>query len=158
MSATKNLKNLGIVLPDLDMPKAAFRPYVFDGTSLIVSGQLPLLDGNPICVGAVPESVSVDEAKEAARRCAINILAWVRSACDGDIDRIVRVNRLGGFVVTGPGYANAPEIINAASEIFTSVFGADGQHARIAIGVASLPLGVPVEVEATFTVRCQDLG
>ena len=153
MSATEKLRELGIVLPELQSPKAAFRPYVFDENTLIVSGQLPLLDGSPVSVGAVPETVSVEQAKEAARRCAINILAWVKKACGGDLDRVARVNRIGGFVVTSPGYANAPEIINSASEIFTSVFGEDGQHARIAIGVASLPLGVPVEVEATFTVH-----
>ncbi|KQP49076.1 RidA family protein [Pseudorhodoferax sp. Leaf274] len=153
MSIEERIARAGIEIPHLDIPAAAYRPYVLHGGLLAISGQLPLHQAKPTATGAVPSMVSVAEAKHAARQCAINVLAWARHACQGDWDRIERVLRVGGYVVTSEGYFNAPEIINAASELITEVLGERGTHARVAMGVASLPMNVSVEVEAMLAVR-----
>lgn len=140
-------------IPDLQVPTAAFKPYVVHGGLIHVSGQLPIRNGKPVWVGRVPDAVSIEEARQAAELCAINVLAWVKHACQGDFDRVERCIRLGGFVATGEGFADAPTIINTASQVMTSAFGDRGDHARIAIGVMSLPFDAPVEVEAVFALR-----
>jgi enamine deaminase RidA (YjgF/YER057c/UK114 family) len=153
MSIYDRVREAGIVLPALAIPAAVFRPYVLCDSQLIVSGQLPVRDGKPLFVGKVPDSVSVSDAQSAARLCMINILAWAHHATDGDLNRIRKVLRLGGFVATSEGFADAPSVINAASELVTQIFGERGSHARIAIGVASLPFNAPVEVEAAFALE-----
>ncbi|PFH20281.1 RidA family protein [Burkholderia sp. JKS000303] len=153
MSIYDRVREAGITLPALAIPAAAFRPYVLHGNQLIVSGQLPVRDGKAAFVGSVPDSVSVSDAQDAARLCVINILAWAHHATGGDLNRIRKVLRLGGFVSTSSGFADAPAVINAASELVTQIFGERGSHARIAIGVASLPLNAPVEVEAAFALE-----
>jgi enamine deaminase RidA (YjgF/YER057c/UK114 family) len=152
LSIYDRIEEAGISLPTLSIPVAAFRPYVLFDRQLIVSGQLPIRDGKPLFVGKVPDIVSIVDAQDAARACVVNILAWAHHATAGDLNRIAKVLRLGGFVATAEGFADAPMIINAASELITRIFGDIGSHARIAIGVASLPLNVPVEVEATFAL------
>lgn len=153
MSIEERIAHAGIEIPHLEIPQAAFKPYVLHGGLLTISGQLPLLAGRPVATGAVPGIVTIAEAKQAARQCAINVLAWARHACNGDWDRIQQVLRVGGYVVTSEGYTNAPEIINAASELITEVLGERGAHARLAMGVSSLPMNVTVEVEAMLAVR-----
>lgn len=140
-------------VPDLQMPAAAFKPYVVHGGIVHVSGQLPVRDGKPVWVGRVPGAVSVDQAREAAELCALNVLAWLKHACQGDFARVERCVRLGGFVAADEGFADAPAIINAASQVMTTAFGDRGEHARIAIGIMSLPFDAPVEVEAVFAIR-----
>lgn len=140
-------------IPDLKIPSAAFKPYVVHDGLIYVSGQLPVRDGKPVWVGRVPDPVSLDQAKDAAVLCAENVLAWVKHACAGDFSKVERCIRLGGFVHGAEGFVDAPAIINAASEFVTSAFGERGDHSRIAIGVASLPFGAPVEVEAAFALR-----
>lgn len=153
MTIYDRVREAGITLPTLTIPAAAFRPYVVYDNQLIVSGQLPVRDGKTLFSGQVPDVVSVSDAQTAARLCVINILAWAHHATDGDLNRISRVLRLGGFVATSEGFADAPAVINAASELTTQIFGERGSHARIAIGVASLPFNAPVEVEATFALE-----
>lgn len=153
MSIYDRVREAGITLPALAIPTAAFRPYVLYGNQLIVSGQLPVREGKAIFVGNVPDSVSISDARDAARLCVINILAWAHHATNGDLNRIRKVLRLGGFVSTSSGFADAPAVINAASELVTQIFGERGSHARIAIGVASLPFNAPVEVEAAFALE-----
>jgi len=147
------IKEAGISLPTLEISSAAFRPYVVFEKQLIISGQLPVRDGKPLFVGKVPDVVSVADAQNAARLCVVNVLAWAHHATGGDLNLIDRVLRLGGFVATSEGFADAPTVINAASELVKQIFGERGSHARIAIGVASLPLNAPVEVEATFVLK-----
>jgi enamine deaminase RidA (YjgF/YER057c/UK114 family) len=130
-----------------------FRPYVLHGDLLIISGQLPVATGKPSYIGRVPDAVSVERAKEAATLCTINVLAWVKHACGSDFDRVVRCIRLGGFVNAAPGFYDAPSIINTASQMINEAFGERGAHARVALGVASLPFDAPVEIEATFAIR-----
>lgn len=153
MTIYDRVREAGITLPTLTIPAAAFRPYVVYDNQLIISGQLPVRDGKTLFSGQVPDAVSVSDAQTAARLCVINILAWAHHATDGDLNRISRVLRLGGFVATSEGFADAPAVINAASELTTQIFGERGSHARIAIGVASLPFNAPVEVEATFALE-----
>jgi enamine deaminase RidA (YjgF/YER057c/UK114 family) len=153
MTIYDRVREAGITLPTLAIPAAAFRPYVVYDNQLIVSGQLPVRGGKTLFAGKVPDAVSVSDAQTAARLCVINILAWAHHATDGDLNRIRRVLRLGGFVATSEGFADAPTVINAASELTTQIFGERGSHARIAIGVASLPFNAPVEVEATFALE-----
>jgi enamine deaminase RidA (YjgF/YER057c/UK114 family) len=152
MTIYDRIHEAGISLPHLEIPSAAFRPYVLFDKQLIVSGQLPVRDGKALFTGRVPDVVSVADAQNAARLCVVNILAWAHHATGGDLNQISKVLRLGGFVSTSDGFADAPAVINAASELVTQIFGDRGSHARIAIGVASLPLNVPVEVEATFAL------
>jgi enamine deaminase RidA (YjgF/YER057c/UK114 family) len=153
MTIYDRVREAGITLPALAIPAAAFRPYALYKNHLIVSGQLPVRDGKTFFVGKVPDAVSVSDAQSAARLCVINILAWAHHATDGDLNRIRKVMRLGGFVATSEGFGDAPAVINAASELVTQIFGERGSHARIAIGVASLPFNASVEVEATFALE-----
>lgn len=153
MSVADRIREAGLVVPALAISPAAFRPYTLHQSLLTVSGQLPVRDGKPAFVGKVPDTVSEAQAQDAARLCVMNILGWVSHATGGDLDQVERVLRLGGFVATSENYVDAPRIINAASELITTVFGAKGEHARIAIGVASLPFGAPVEVEASFALK-----
>lgn len=143
-------------IPSPEIPVAAYLPYRLHDGLLIVSGQLPLVGGRPTCTGAVPGAASEEKAVAAAELCALNILGWVRHACDGDLSRVRSCLRLCGFVVTGPGYFNAPAIINAASKVMTGLFGEAGAHARVAMGVASLPFNASVEVEAMFVIESGD--
>ena len=140
-------------IPDLTIPTAAYRPYVLQGGLLFISGQLPMKNGKPVWVGRVPDEVSIDQAKEATALCCTHILSWVKHACGGDFGKVERCVRLGGLVQTSHGFNDAPAIINTASVLMTDAFGQRGEHARVALGVASLPFGAPVEVEAIFAVR-----
>ncbi|WP_206951497.1 RidA family protein [Trinickia acidisoli] len=153
MTIYDRIREAGITLPTLAIPVAAFRPYVLFNNQLIVSGQLPVRDGKAMFTGKVPDVRSVSDAQGAARLCVINILAWAHHATQGNLNRIGQVLRLGGFVATSEGFADAPVVVNAASELVTQIFGERGSHARIAIGVASLPLNASVEVEATFALE-----
>jgi len=147
------LKELGIELPTPAAPVASYVPYVRSGNLLVVSGQITLQDGEVRYQGQLGSTMEVDEGYQAARLCAINLLAQVRSACDGDLDRVRRVVRLGGFVNATPEFKDHPKVINGASDLMQEVFGDAGQHARAAVGSPSLPLGVAVEVEGLFEIE-----
>ena len=147
------LTELGIELPEPATPLAAYVGFVRTGDLLFVSGQVPLLDGELMMTGRLGEDVSLEDGQKAARQCAVNILAQVRVACEGQWDRVERCVRLGGFVACTPDFTQHPQVINGASELMGEVLGDRGAHARAAVGVAALPRGVPVEVDAILSMK-----
>ncbi len=146
------LRKLGITLPAATAPMANYVPFVKIGGLVFVSGQLPMLDGVVACTGLVGIDVSLPDAYEAAKKCAVNLIAQLKSACEGDLDRVSRVVKLTGFVASGPQFTDHPKVINGASDTMVEVFGDAGRHARAAVGSASLPVGATVEVEAIFEI------
>ena len=152
MSVTDaRLVELGIELPDVVAPLAAYVPAVTSGSFVLTAGQLPLRDGSLMAVGRVGEQVSVEVAAGCARQCALNAVAAVRAEV-GDLDRVRRVVKVTGFVACGPEFTEHPAVVNGASTVLGEIFGAGGGHARSAVGVSSLPLGAPVEVEVIVEV------
>ncbi len=152
MSILSRLADLGIVLPAVTPPVASYVPVVIEGNLIFVSGQLPVRDGSMI-KGHLGRDVSLEEGQRAAQLCALNILAQVSAALDGQLDRIARCVKLGGFVACTPDFTDHPKVINGASDLMLQVLGDAGKHARAAVGVPSLPLGAAVEVEAVFALR-----
>lgn len=146
------LAELGIELPQPAAPVAAYVPWARSGNTLYVSGQITVWNGERRFVGKLGKDFTVEQGREAARLCGLNILAQAKAACDGDLDRVVRVLRLGGFVNAGPDFHDHPLVINGASELMAEVFGEAGKHARAAVGAPSLPGNVAVEVEAVLEV------
>lgn len=146
------LAELGITLPRPMAPIANYVPYVQTGNLVVVSGQVPAVDGKIAMTGKVSWSVSVDQAKEAARLCFINVLVHLKAACNGDLDRVRRVVRLGGFVAAPSDFTQHAMVMNGASDLAVAVFGDAGRHARTTIGVPSLPADAPVEVEGMFEI------
>jgi len=142
----------GVTLPDAPAPAANYVPFVKTGNLVFVSGQLPLADGECKYLGRLGDDVDLEEGVKAARLCAVNILAQIKMACDGDLSRVTRVVRLGGFVASTQEFEQHPAVINGASDLMAAVFGDAGAHARAAVGVAALPRGVSVEVEGLFEV------
>lgn len=146
------LADLGIDLPRAASPVANYVPFVVSGNLVFVSGQIPLVDGKPQFIGRLGDSVTVEEGYQAARHCGLNLLAQLRNACGGNLDKVRRVVKLGGFVACTPEFNQTPQVINGASDLMVEVFGDAGRHARAAVGAPSLPLGVAVEVEAVFEI------
>ena len=146
------LKDLGIVLPTPPAPVASYVPTVKTGSLVFVSGQIPAGPDGLKYVGIVGQDLSVDDGKAAARLCAVNLLAQVKAACDGDLDRVTRCVKLSVFVNAVPGFTQHPEIANGASDLMVQVFDDAGKHARAAVGAGSLPRNVAVEVEAVFEI------
>jgi enamine deaminase RidA (YjgF/YER057c/UK114 family) len=144
------LKELGIELPQASTPVANYVPFTRSGNLVVVSGQVSVRNGKAEFVGKLGREISVAEGQQAAKLCALNILAHLKTACDGDLDQVKRVLRLGGFVNCAPEFTEMPQVVNGASDLMVAVFGDAGKHARAAVGVSSLPLGVAVEVEAMF--------
>ncbi len=147
----QRLKDLGFTLPVAASPIAKYVPAVRTGNLLFISGQLPLKDGQVALEGKVGDTVSLEQAVEAARLCAFNVIAQAKSAI-GDLDHVVRIVKLTGFVACVPGFAQHPQVINGASDVMVQVFGDIGRHARAAVGAPSLPHNAPVEVDAVFEV------
>lgn len=145
------LAELGLVLPAAPKPVAAYIPARRAGDLVYVSGQIPVRDGKLLATGCVPDEVGLATAVECARQCALNGLAVVKAEV-GDLSRVKGVVRLGGFVACSAEFTDQPEVINGASELMVKVFGDAGRHARAAVGVASLPLDAPVEIEFLFEV------
>lgn len=148
----ERLAALGITLPQPNPPVANYVPFVRAGALVHISGQVSL-DAAGGVRGIVGEDVDLETAKGAARICGINLLAQMRAACDGDLDRIVRVVKLGGFVQAGPQFFDIPQVVNGASDLMVAAFGDAGKHARSAVGVYRLPLNFAVEVDAVVEVR-----
>lgn len=151
MSHTARLAELGIVIPEVVPPVAAYVPAVVTGRYVYTSGQLPMRDGTMIAEGLVGSDVDPDVAKGCARQCAINALAAAQSVI-GSLDRVTRVVKVVGFVASAPGFTGQPAVINGASELLLEIFGDAGRHARSAVGVAGLPINAPVEVEMVLEV------
>ena len=151
-SAEKKLRELGISLPKPPAPIANYVPFVRTGNLLTVSGQL-CFDGDSklVAKGQLGGAVSIENGQQAARACAINLLAQVKVAI-GDLDKVVRVVRLGGFINSAVGFGDGPKVMNGASDLMVAVFGDKGKHARSTVGVAALPADAAVEVEGAFEV------
>ncbi len=146
------LQELGIELPEAAAPAANYVPYVVSGNQVFVAGQITIYNGEIQYVGKLGRDYGVEEGEAAARLCALNIIAQVKAACGGDLDRVVRCVRLGGFVNSTADFTDQPEVVNGASNLMVEVFGDKGKHSRAAVSAASLPRGVAVEVDAVFEI------
>ena len=148
----KRLSELGIVLPQPKAPVANYVPFVRTGNFMVLSGQLCFdAQGKLVATGKLGAEVSLEEGQRAARACAINLLAQIKAGL-GDLDKVLRVVRLGGFINSTPSFVDCPSVMNGASDFIVSVFGDRGRHVRTTIGVAVLPLDAAVEVEGAFEV------
>ena len=148
----RRLAELGIVLPEPSRPRASYLSYVVTGNLVYVSGQLSDRKGK------VGSDLSVDEGYQAARHCAINLLPHLKSACNGDLDRVVRCVEIGGFVNSAPNFYDHPKVLNGASDLLFEVFGEAGRHTRFAVGVAAIPFNHAVEVKGVFEVSGASKG
>jgi enamine deaminase RidA (YjgF/YER057c/UK114 family) len=148
----QRLIDMGIELPQPAAPAANYIPFVISGNLIFVSGQITMLNGDLQYLGKVGDNLSVDDGYQAARICAINLIAQVREACFGDLDRVTQVVKLGGFVNCTPDFTDQPKVINGASDLIAEAFGDAGKHARFAVGAPSLPLGIAVEVDGIFEI------
>jgi len=144
------LKDLGIVLPTPPAPVASYVPFVASGNLVFISGQVTLAADGLKYVGTVGKELTLEDGKAAARLCAVNVIAQVKAAAGGDLDRVKRCVKVTVFVNAIPGFAQHPEVANGASDLFVEVFGDAGRHARAAVGAGSLPRNVATEVEAVF--------
>ena len=148
----ERLAALGLTLPEPRAPVANYVPFVRAGDSLYISGQVST-DAAGGVRGVVGEDVSAEDAKRAARICGLNLIAQLKAALDGDLGRVVRIIKLGGFVQAGPGFFDIPQVLNGCSDLMVEVFGDAGRHARSAVGVYRLPLNFAVEVDAVAEIR-----
>jgi enamine deaminase RidA (YjgF/YER057c/UK114 family) len=146
------LEERGWTLPRPPPPAANYTPWVLSGTLLHVAGQIPMVDGVVHGVGEVGRDLDVEAARDVARVVALNLISQVRTACGGDLGRVVRVIKLNGFVRASGDFGDQPKVIDAASEVMRVAFGEAGVHARSAVGVASLPFGVAVEIDGVFEI------
>jgi len=146
------LKELDIILPSPPAPVASYVPYVVSGNLVFISGQVTVAPEGLKYVGTVGKDLTLDDGKAAARLCAVNVIAQVKAACDGDLDRVKRCVKVTVFVNAVPGFTQHPEIANGASDLFGEVFGDAGRHSRAAVGAGSLPRNVACEVEAIFEI------
>ena len=151
MSIETRLRELGITLPQAAAPVASYVPVVIHGDLAFVSGQVSFVDGE-LLKGRLGEDVSLEEGIKAARGCGLMILAQLQAAL-GSLDQVERVVKLGGFVNSTPDFTDQPKVVNGASDLMLEVFGEAGKHARAAVGVPSLPLGVAVEVDAVVAIK-----
>ena len=147
------LAELSITLPEPAVPAANYVPFVVSGDLVFIAGQIPFWNGEIKFKGVVDEDVSIDEAKQAARTCALNLLAQLKAACDGDLDRVARCVKLGVFINCPARFDRHPEVANGASDLMVEVFGDSGRHARFAVGAGSLPRNVAVEADGIFELR-----
>ncbi|HLH90720.1 MAG TPA: RidA family protein [Xanthobacteraceae bacterium] len=152
-SADQRLVMLGIELPQVPEPVANFLPFRRHGDLVYLAGQVCEWNGEVRFVGKVGDAFDLAQAQAAARLCGLNLIAALRLACGGSLDRVSCCMRLGGFVNCTPSFPSIPQVINGASDLMRELFGAQGEHARTAVGVANLPRGAAVEVDAIFAVR-----
>ena len=148
----QRLQKTGVAIPDAPSPAANYLPFTRTGNLVFVSGQVPFVDGKLEITGTVGENASVEEAQGQAKICAISLLAQLKVACDGDLDRVVRVVKLGAFVASADNFFNQPIVVNAASDLMVEAFGEAGRHARFAVGTNALPLNCLVEIDGVFEI------
>lgn len=154
MSATESrLAELGIEIPNVNPPQGNYLPYARTGSLVFVAGQGPRREGQLVFKGVVGSDLSVEDGEAAARLCALNVLGQLRHACDGDLDRIVRMVRVAGLVRCVDSFEDQARVLNAASNLICEVLGESGRHARIASGTNALPSGMAVEIEAIAEIR-----
>ena len=152
MSIENRLKSLGVTLPEASAPAGNYVPYIQVGDLVYISGQISNgPDG--LIIGKLGANMDVEAGAAAAKACALHLIAQLKVACDGDLDRVVQVVKLGGFVNSTEDFTDQPKVINGASDFMVEVFGDLGRHARAAVSAASLPLGVAVEIEGTFQIK-----
>lgn len=149
----ERLAELGVTLPTPSVPAASYVPWRRVGGLVFIAGQIPVKDGQRLFIGKVGREYTVEQAQDAARLVALNVLAHVKSACDGDLDRVVGIVRLGVFVNCLPEFTQHPMVANGASDLLVQIFGDAGRHTRAAVGAPSLPFDVAVEIDAVFEVR-----
>jgi enamine deaminase RidA (YjgF/YER057c/UK114 family) len=149
----QRLQSLGIIIPTPAAPVANYVGWTRTGSLLFTAGQLPLVAGKLHHTGLVGDAINTETAQAEARICAINVIAQLKSACDGDLERIRRIVKITGFVASAPGYFDQPKVVNGASDFLVEIFGERGKHARSAVGVASLPLNACVEIEAIAEIN-----
>ena len=148
----QRLRVIGVTIPDAPSPAANYLPFTRTGNLVFVSGQVPFVDGKLEVTGTVGENASVEDAQGQAKICAINLLAQLKVACDGDLDRVVRVVKLGAFVASIDTFFDQPLVVNAASDLMVEAFGEAGRHARFAVGTNALPLNCLVEIDGIFEI------
>lgn len=144
----ERLAQQNLTLPAAAAPAANYVPFVVSGKLVFVAGQIPMREGKVQFSGRLGAGVSLEEGQEAARLCALNVIAQLREACGGDLEKVKRVVKVGVFVACAPEFTDQPKVANGASDLLVAAFGDKGKHARAAVGCPSLPLGVPVEVDA----------
>ena len=144
------LAEIGIELPDAPLPAANYVPYVITGNLIFIAGQIPALNGEVKFIGKLGANLLIDDGISAARLCVLNIVAQAKAALSGDLDRVVRFVKVGGFVNSTEGFTDHPKVINGASDLLVEIFGDRGRHARFAVGASSLPLGIGVEIDAVI--------
>lgn len=147
------LQELGIELPKAASPAANYVPYVISGDLVFVAGQVPFWNGELTSIGRLGDGFEVEDGQKAARTCALNIIAQVKAACGGDLDRVKRIVKLGCFVNATPDFNKHPVVANGASDLMVEIFGDAGKHARFAVGSNTLPLGVAVEIDAVVEIE-----
>jgi len=148
----QRLNELGIVIPTPPIPVASYLPYVVTGNLVVVAGQVTLEGGKVKYVGRLGDDVTIEEGEAATRLCALNVLSQLKAACGGDLDRVKQVVRLNAFFNSTPDFLDHPRVMNAASDLMAEIFGPAGKHTRVGVGVSSLPLGVPVELDGIFEI------
>ncbi len=148
-----NLDINGIKISKPPSPQGSYVPWLISGNFVYLSGQIPIVDGYLKYKGSVPNKVTIDQAIDAARICAINLLNQLNVACENDLNKIKRIIKLTGYVASSENFQEHPKVINGASDLFKSIFKENGNHTRAAIGCSSLPLGAPVEVDAIFEIK-----
>ena len=146
------LKELGLDIPTPAAPAANYVPFVVSGRHVFLAGQITLWNGELKHVGKLGAELGIKEGQEAARICALNLIAQAKAACDGDLDRMVRWVKIGGYVNSAPDFTDQPKVMNGASDLLVSIFGDKGRHTRSSVGVAALPFNVAVEVDGVFEI------
>jgi enamine deaminase RidA (YjgF/YER057c/UK114 family) len=149
----QRLKELRIELDEASVPAGSYVPYVVTNNLVFISGQLPFINGELTIKGRVGENVTIDDAIKMSEACAKALLSQLKAACNGNLDRVKKVVKLGGFVASSPDFTDQPKVINGASDLIVNIFGDKGKHARFAVGVAALPLNVPVEIDGVFEIE-----
>ena len=152
MTIEENLKGLNIKLPEAPKPVGSYDAYKKVGKLIFVSGQVSFRNDGILIKGKVGSDLTLEQGQDAAKACAINILSQIKSACDGDLEKVKNCIKITGFVNSIDSFIEQPKIINAASELLVKIFGEKGMHSRAAVSVNSLPLGASVEIEAIFEV------
>ena len=153
MDFDQKLSELGINPGSPAMPVANYLPWRIQGTTLYLSGMIPVRDGAPLYTGRVGDTLSVEQGQECARQCVVNALAWMQVALGGSLNRVEAILRIRGFVACPAGFGQQPQVINGASDLLVEIFGDAGRHTRAAVGSVALPLNVPVEIDFTVAIR-----
>ena len=148
----KRLEELNIQIDQPTAPAGSYVPYVISNNLVFISGQLPFIDGELTVKGKIGDNVSIEEGIQMAEACAKALLSQLKAACNGDLNKVKRVVKLGGFVASTSDFTDQPKIINGASDLFVKIFEEKGKHARFAVGAPALPRNVPVEIEGIFEI------